>query len=374
MPVVFINQSSGYLMIDIVNAYSDAGYQSVLIAGSIVERNHPLNVKVKVHKIIPYNNTTSLKRILTWGLSSIQIFLIILVNYRKAHLFIVSNPPLATLLPLVLSNSFSLLIFDVYPDAITELGIMKQRSIIIRLWKKANLRVFNRSENIFTITGGMKELLRSYAGEKQIKVVPLWTDNEFLKHIPDNENPFIPLHNLTGKFVVLYSGNIGISNNVEILVDVAKYLISQNIIFVIIGGGARKKHLEEKVKKDGINNFIILPWQDVAQLPSSLSAASLSVVTLGKNASRLAIPSKLYSLLSIGIPILCITGQDSDLWHFVEENEIGCCFLPENTKEIADFILHMASDPVICKRMINNALAISKNFTSKNIAGFLNPG
>jgi glycosyltransferase involved in cell wall biosynthesis len=372
-PVVFINQSSGYLMVDIVNAYSEAGYLCVLITGSLVQRNQPLNKKVKVRKIIRYNNNTSLKRIFTWGWGTVQIFLMILFKYHKAHLFIVSNPPFAALLPLILRNSFTLLIFDVYPDAITELGILKRQSPIIRLWTKASQRVFARSKNIFTITEGMKELIRSYAGEKQITVVPLWTDNEFLKPLPDEENSFIKQHKLTGKFVVLYSGNIGLSNDVEVLADVAKLVNMKNIIFVIIGSGARKKQLEDRVKKEGINNFLILPWQDVTCLPFTLSAARLAVVALGKGASKLAIPSKLYSLLSVGVPILGITGQDSDLRQFIEKNEIGRCFLPENKEEIAGFIIHLASHPDLCKIMINNALKTSRFYTNKNVAKFLNP-
>jgi glycosyltransferase involved in cell wall biosynthesis len=372
-PVIFINQASGYLMVDIVNAFSEAGNRCVLISGSLVERNRPLNKKVRVRKIIRYNNSTSLKRIFTWGWGVIQTFMMIFFNYRKAHLFIVSNPPLAPLLPLILRNSFELLIFDVYPDAITELGIMKQQSLIISLWTKANRKIYPRAKNIFTITEGMKELIMSYAGEKQITVVPLWTDNEFLKPIPYNENYFIKQQHLAGKFVVLYSGNIGLSNDVEVLVDVAKLVNMKNIIFVIIGGGGRKKQLEDRVKNEGIDNFLILPWQDVNSLPFTLSAAKLAVVTLGKGASKLALPSKLYSLLSVGVPILGITGKDSDLRQFIEKNDIGRCFLPENKEEIADFILYLIDHPALCKNMIDNALRTSKLFTNKNVAKFLNP-
>jgi glycosyltransferase involved in cell wall biosynthesis len=371
-PIVFINQSSGYLMIDIVNLFADAGYPCSMVAGQIVERNHPLNSKVKVHKIIRYNRNTVLKRVFTWGWGTMQIFCILLFRYRRAHLFIVSNPPFAPLLPLVLQNSFSLLIFDVYPDALTELGILKKRSTLIKLWKKANCKVFARAKNIFTIAEGMKEVLGSYAGDRQIDVVYVWTDNEFLKPIFAEDNPFIRQHNLIGKFVVLYSGNIGISNDVEVLADIAGMTDSQDIVFVIIGDGARKEKLERKIKKENIVNCLVLPWQDITQLPYSLSASNLAVVLLGKNVSKLAIPSKLYNLLSVGTPILGITSKDTDLHKLIERYEIGKCFETEQKEEMAAYILHLSNHASLCKNLSINAIKASQHYSVKNASHFLN--
>jgi glycosyltransferase involved in cell wall biosynthesis len=373
-PIVFINQSSGYLMVDIINQFTEAGYHCILITGLLVERNIPLYKNVIVRKIIRYNNTSSFRRIFTWGWGTIQAFLIILLRYRRAHLFIVSNPPIAALLPLVLANPFSLLIFDVYPDAIAELGVLKKQSLIIRIWRKANRRAYSRAKDIFTITEGMKELLKSYVPERMIKVVPLWSDNKFITRILPEENPFIKSHDLGDRFVVLYSGNIGISNDVEVLIDVANLMKNSNITIIIIGGGARRKQLEEKVKNEGQDNIFILPSQDVRYLPYTLSAASLAVVALGKSASRLAMPSKIFSLLSLGVPIMGIAGEDSDLHHFIESHNIGRCFLPENTDEMAQYIIALANNPEYCKALTKNALLASKQFTRINAERFVHSG
>lgn len=372
--VVFINQSSGYLMIDILNQFTEEGYNCTLITGLLVERDRQLSKTVKIRRIIRYNNTNSIKRIFTWGLGTIQVFFIVLFRYHNAHLFIVSNPPIATLIPLILPNPFTLLIFDVYPDAITELGVLKKGSFIIKIWKEANKRVYLHAKDIFTITDGMKDLLKSYVPAKEIEIVHLWADNEFLPRILPEKNPFIITHNLEGKFVVLYSGNIGISNNVEVLPNVAGLVNSENITFVIIGSGARKRYLEEKIKNEGLENVMILPWQDVKNLPYSLSAASVAVVTLGKGASKLSIPSKIFSLLSIGLPVIGIGGQNSDLNDFITFHNIGKCFLPEDKEGIAQYILELANNPLYCADLSNNALQASKYFTRKNAKKFVQDG
>lgn len=369
--VVFINQSSGYLMVDILNQFTEDGYKCTLITGLLVERNTPLSKKVRVRRIIRYNNTSFFKRIFSWGWGSVQIFFIVLFRYPRAHLFIVSNPPMAALIPLILPNHFSLLIFDVYPDAITELGILKNKSLIIRAWVKANQRVYPRADDLFTITEGMKELLSLYARDKNIEIVPLWADIEFLAHIPQGENLFLKSHELEDSFVVLYSGNIGISNDVEVIVDIAKQLKNGKIKFVIIGAGARKKRLIEKVENEGLKNVTILPWQDVEYLPYTLSGANIGVVTLGKGASRLAIPSKIFSLLSVGVPILGIASKESDLNNFIEFHKAGKCFIPEDIEGMAQYIIWLANNPHQCEYLRNNALRASSLFTKKNAKTFV---
>jgi hypothetical protein len=219
--IVFINQDSGYLMIDIVNAFSEAGNRCILITGRLNERDIPLCQTARIERIIQYDRTTVLKRLWTWIIGFIQIWLKVVFKFRSDCLFIVSNPPFAQLLPLIVRNKFKILIFDVYPDALSELGYLSETSLIVKLWKKANKKVFARAEAIFTITESMKLLLQNYSGNKIIRVVPVWTDNKFLKPIEPDNNPFIKKHNLSGKFIVLYSGNIGLAGDVDVLIDIA---------------------------------------------------------------------------------------------------------------------------------------------------------
>ena len=79
----------------------------------------------------------------------------------------------------------------------------------MRLWKNANSKAFKGAERIFSITDSMQEVLQNYAGNKPVEVIPMWTDNRFLRRVEPLDNPFLKNHNLEGKFVVLYSGNIG---------------------------------------------------------------------------------------------------------------------------------------------------------------------
>lgn len=368
---IFINQDSGYLMIDILNAYSSAGHECVLITGRLNVRNNPLNPGVRLERIIKYDRTTKFKRLVTWITGFFQIWLKLVFRYRNDNLFIVSNPPFAPLLTLLVRNSFKLLIFDVYPDALTELGYLSERSLIIKSWKRANKKVFARAAEIFTISDSMRYLLSYYDENVEIKVVPLWTDNTFLKPLKPTENPFLLKYNLVEKFVVLYSGNIGLSGDVDVLVDIASKIEREDIMFLIIGDGAKKAMIAQKVFDLGLENVMMLPWQLPSDLPYSLSSASIAVVSLGARASKLAIPSKLVNYLSVGAPILSISSMDSEVARLVTRYSCGRSFESDDISGMTDFIISVADDRKLQSELRYNSLKASADFSSSNCKMFL---
>ena len=95
--VVLINQSTGYLMIDIVNAYADEYDKVSLIAGSVKVMERPLKDMVVVDKIIAYNRKSSIKRLFTWCWGTLQVFFKLLFNYKGYEVVYVTNPPMCYL-------------------------------------------------------------------------------------------------------------------------------------------------------------------------------------------------------------------------------------------------------------------------------------
>jgi glycosyltransferase involved in cell wall biosynthesis len=358
-------------MIDIVNAYANEGYPCVLMTGRLVVRNKPLNPLVKVEHITRYDRSTKLSRLRTWITGTLQILIKLITTYRKDDLFIVSNPPTATLLPLVVRNRFSLLIFDIYPDVLTELKYLSPGSFIIRLWKRWNRKVFGRAAHIFTITDGMGGILQNYSTDKPVQVVPLWTDNSFLKPVEAADNHFLTRYGLNGKFIVLYSGNIGLASEVDVMIDVASGMHRDDILFLIIGDGPKKEPMAKRVHDEGLTNVMLLPSQPVSELPYSFSSAHLAVVALGKGETKLAVPSKLYNYLSVGAPLLCLSAEGSEVQRLVEKYHCGQNFEPDDIEGIAGFINHLVEDPDLHSHMRKNSLAASKDFSGDNVLSFM---
>ena len=371
LPLIFINQESGYLMIDIVNTYVEANYNCILITGQIVERSNPLHPCVRVEKIKKYNRKSQISRIFTWIFATLQVLWLIKTKYRRNHIFIVSNPPIITLIPLFLKNRFSYLIFDVFPEALLAQGYLSNQSFLIRFWRKANKENFKRAERIFTISNGVKEVLQGYAGLKEVELVHLWGDNTFLKPIDPSTNSFIKKNNLENKFIVLYSGGLGITSKIDLLVDIAADCNRTDVIFVIIGDGPQKEVIQQKIVDYNIKNILLLPRQPITELNYTHASAKLSVVVIGSKVSKFAFPSKLFSYLSVGSPILCLAPDDADASRFVLDNKVGVSFNLSSKSDALNFIVSLADDQDKWKQLSNNSLKLSKLFTSENAKKFL---
>ena len=369
--IVYVNQSSGYLMIDIIHAFGHHFNESVLIAGTINIRNNPLGDPVTVDKIAPFNRRSSIKRLISWSFGFLKALYLIKTKYRKSHLFLTSNPPFAPLIPLFCKNSFSLLIYDVYPDALTEFNIIGQESFINKIWSKLNRNIYCRSDQLFTISDGMKQCMAQYSDEKKIEVVPIWTDNQFLKPIAKKDNPFVISLGLQDKFIVLYSGNLGYTHDLEVIIEIANQTKRNDLFFLIIGEGEKKNLLEQKISKYALSNCRLLPLQPVEELPYTLASADLGIVSLGKGASKLCVPSKTFNLMSVGAPLLCIAEKESELNHLVAKHQIGECFKSEEITGMIKFIELLAENKDYHSNLSENSLKASALYGPENAEKFV---
>ena len=365
--IVLINQSSGYLMRDVAQALSERYEEVVLLA------SHPVD-GVKTDTIIPYDKRSTLRRLWTWLMAAIQIWWKVTWTYRQYELLIVSNPPFAPLLPLVLGNKFSLLVYDIYPDVLVSQHVLGESNPIVRCWRWANRKVFAKAERIFTIGDGMKQCLSQYTAIEKIKVVPLWPDKQRIRRIERCDNLFVRKHHLEDKFVVMYSGNLGNTHRVEVLLDVAERMADDDgVVFLLVGEGKKKRMLEERVAKVGLRNVLLLPYQPSEMLAHSLSAADIAVVTLDVNSAQMSVPSKTFNLMALGAPLMCIASPDSELGRLVDQYHMGKVFLPEDIDDMLQFISELKNNQALWTQYSRNALTASQNFTSENAKMLVEP-
>lgn len=369
--MVLINQSTGYLMIDIVNAYADR-YDSVsLIAGSIKMTERSLKDIVKVDKIIAYNRESFLKRLFTWCWGTIQIFFKLLFKYRGYEIVYVTNPPMCYLLPLLLRRPFSVIVYDIYPDALRNIGV-KENNWLYKQWAGWNRIIFSRALKVVTLSEGMGKVLEKYVNKDQIRVIPNWAASVKFRPIKKSDNRFIQRHSLDGKFIVLYSGNIGYTHNVECLIEVARLLKNEvDIRFLIIGEGKKKETLIKMTKEYGLSSCCFFTWQDRDTLPYSLAAADVGVVTLNDETAQVSVPSKTYNLLAVGAPLLCIAPKCSELAYLVSHYDNGTCFDKSEVFLMADYILTLKNNMELQKRLSDNSCNAAKDFTYQNAQNYV---
>jgi glycosyltransferase involved in cell wall biosynthesis len=263
---------------------------------------------------------------------------------------------------LFFSNPFGIVVFDTYPDALRLLGI-KETSFVYRIWEKVNKKVFSKAVQIITLSEGMKKQLGNYVDTKKVKVVSIWSASDTFKPIAKDINPFIKKHNWKDKFIVLYSGNMGIGHKLEVLINVAKRLEEkEEVLFLFIGEGAKKNTLIDMANKKELQNVQFLTWQDAETLPYSLAAGDVAVVALEPEATYASVPSKTFNYMAVGAPILAIGSLGSELEKLVYNHNLGLYTDGKSILEIKSFILELLANSNKAKQLSKSSFQTSKEF------------
>lgn len=362
--LVIINQSTGDLTIDVCNAFVGMYKNIYLITGDIRYGLIPLDSTIKTIKIISYNKTSIVKRLKTWIVGTFQIYNVLSKIKVPKDIFFFTGPPMSYIFADKQKNRFSIAVYDVYPDALRN---VRCPSFIINSWIKRNKQVFAKSNQLITLSDGMRKQLCQYCDSEKIKVVPVWSTVGTPNIVPNNKNPFIKSLGLEDKFIILYSGNIGYTHNVETIVEVANELKKDdNIHFLIIGEGGKKSSLIEKAQKLNLNNVTFHDFLPIEELKYSLSCASLGVVTLTAATANASVPSKTFNNLAYGIPILNIAPPHTEVEKILSHNKCGVSFEPNDIKGIANFIHNCYNDNEYLESLKRNAFIASKKYSPTN--------
>lgn len=369
--IVVVNQASNYLTVGFCNAFADKFENVSLVTGSIHIQGEELSKNVTVTYINKWVERPARKKFMSYVIACLKIYWLLLTKYRKHEVFFVSIPPMGYLLNLLVSNRFSMVVWDVYPDVFKITG-MKETHWLYKTWASLNKKSFKKAFRLFTIGNKMADLLEVYVSRKKLIIQPIWSIFQANERVMKEQNPFIKEHNLQDKFIIQYSGNIGLTHKVEVVVEIAELLKDNpNIVFQIIGRGPRVPALQKMVEEKNLPNCMFLPFQSDEMFPFSLSAADLGIVILDELTSKGSVPSKSYNLMSYGIPSIYIAGEDSELHDYAQNYNAAKCFTERELNKAKEFILQISTNEQQWDEMSKNAMNTSKLFRRDNADKFV---
>lgn len=368
--IVFINQASGYLTIDIVNSFVPEYDEIALISSPIRVQERNLDKKVVLVNTPAHSRASNSLRIIKWIISTIHIFFLLLTRFRKYEFFYITVPPMSYWCSLFLPNKFSILIFDIYPDVLKTFGV-KESNIIYQLWARINKYIFKKSHKLFTLSQDLAKKIQKYTNNP-VGVINNWSGFTEIVNIEKNENPFILDHSLKDKFIVQYAGNVSASHKIDILLDLAKILENEpKILFLIVGRGNHLIYIKERAKNEGLENIRFLPFQPDKILKYSLSSADISIVVVGDDVADISVPSKIYNLQSLSIPILGISKQNSELSKHIEKYKNGRCFSRDDLSGIANYLKYLLDNSEIQAQLKRNSARAAIDFNYNNAKKYL---
>jgi colanic acid biosynthesis glycosyl transferase WcaI len=241
---------------------------------------------------------------------------------------------------------------DILPEAAVHVGLINNPKVI-RIFEGLEKFAYQTANKISVISDGFTEnLLGKKVPKEKIEEIPNWVDINFIKPLDQDNNYFRQENNLDGKFVVLYSGNIALTQPLEILIDAAvKLRHIDEIAVVIVGKKEALERLGQYCQEKQATNVILKPFQPRKKLPEMLAAANVGMVMQKHNVISFNMPSKIQVLLASGRAIIASVPSSGTAARAIEKSGGGLVVPPEDADALAAAIEKLYLNPNLVKSL-----------------------
>ncbi|HRQ73195.1 MAG TPA: glycosyltransferase family 4 protein [Phycisphaerales bacterium] len=270
---------------------------------------------------------------------------------KPTIVFGVTNPPFLAqglyLISLLRGLKYQYMVLDAYPESLIALG-MSERSFVARAWTWLNKLAYRRAEKMIVLGRDMTTMLVNRYGideKKSIVYIPHWSAVEAPDPLPVEKSAMIDRLGLRGKFIVQYSGNMGMWHDMDSFVRAAKQVEDDpSIHFLFIGEGARRTAAVRLAEELGCTNITWHDFVPLEQVRESLSSCHAALISLRAGFEGIAVPSKLYGILMSGRAVLAQTPIESETAYTLAECDCGVTVAPGDTDGLVRAIREMAAN------------------------------
>ena len=238
---------------------------------------------------------------------------------------------------------------DIFPDSMVAMGKFTEWHPVVRVSRRMEQRIYRKNSAFVTLSEDMKRTLTARGIEQhKIAVIPNWADTESIQPLPREKNPLFDELSLSREgFYAVYAGTLGILQEPDVILDAAKLLPTESDIKILIfGGGALYEHVKNRIEREGISNLLLFGLYPAERVAEVYSLGNAALVPLKKGATRFAMPSKTWSALAAGRPVIVCAEPGSEWARSIERESYGVCVTPGEPQELADAILQLHASTV----------------------------
>lgn len=259
---------------------------------------------------------------------------------------------------------------DVFPDSLVHTGITRRGSLLFKIGRIIENKVYKNAAAIVTVSEDIKDnIIEKGVPSQKVYTIYNWIDETAVKRIGRKDNSIFERFGLSrDKFYVLYAGNIGKAQNLEVIINAAKRLESTpEIQFVIVGNGEDKDYYIDRTEKMQLNNIQYFPLQPYSDVSMVYSLGDISVVSCKAGVGSTALPSKTYSIMATKTPIIACYDNNSSLTNLISDSGCGYSVLPNDDAKLAKYIEKLLKNPELAKELGDNGYKyLINHFTKKN--------
>jgi colanic acid biosynthesis glycosyl transferase WcaI len=235
---------------------------------------------------------------------------------------------------------------DVFPEVARLLEDFRSDRVEAVL-ERVSRHLVRRADVVIALGDTMRRRLVETKGADPAKIVVIhnWADAAAIVPVL-KDNAFARAHGLEDKFVLMHSGNVGLSQNVDLLLDVAERLQDlEDFAVAIVGDGAKKRALVLEAERRGLPNVRFFPYQPKESLSELFSTADVFLVSLKAGLAGFIVPSKLYGILAAGRPFVASTDADCEAAQIARDFECGVVVPPGDGEAIGEAVRRLHADP-----------------------------
>jgi len=301
----------------------------------------------RIHPFASKNRTNILARAIAFGAFSCAAALVATLT-RRTEIILAMSPPLTLGLagwvaakrhkaPLILN------IQDIHPDAAIATGTLTDTRVI-QLLRRIELTSYAKADAVTVLSDDLrKKLISRIDEESKLRVIPNFVDTEQI-YPGDRNNSYRHELGATNETIVMYAGNVGFSQPLELVLEAARYLADRDdIIFVINGNGSRRAYFEKEAEE--LPNVTFMDYQPRQRLNEVLAAGDIHIIPLQKGLSSISVPSKFYSILAAGRPVLASVDPGTEIDLVVTRSGAGRSTPAGDTQEFIAALTALIDDP-----------------------------
>ena len=274
-------------------------------------------------------------------------------------IYLSSTPPIQGLLGVVLKKikkvPFIYNLQDIFPDSLIGTGLARQGGLLWKIGRAIENCTYRNADKIIVISEDFKcNIIDKGVPEHKIEIVYNWVDQNAVKPIAKSDNRLLQELKINPDiFTIVYAGNLGNAQNIDVIIEAAKILTNENVQFIIFGTGGMKECYIEKANRYKLSNIRFFPLQPAERISEVYGLGDLCIVSCKAGLGKSAMPSKTLSILSSGIPVLA-SFDKGELTDMLETNKCGIVVEAGNAVDFANAIKIWHNRKEECMEMGNN--------------------
>ena len=372
--------ASGYLGLNRNETFAKQGWDMVVytptpcrgiskeLRKEYCSKEHRVDVDIlghrTIHRFSMYaEGKNSILRALRYCLIAIKHFnrAVFAKDARSCNImFISSTPPINGAMAALVKKCRHIPIVynlqDIFPDSLAGTGLAKKGGLLWKIGRVIENFTYRNADKIIVISQDFKKnIMAKGVPEEKIEVIYNWVDQNAVVDVPREKNILFDRYELDrSKFYITYNGNIGLTQNMDMLLEVAKALeANEDIQFVLVGNGAYLEQVKEIIKNRNVTNVTLLPFQPYEEISHVFSLGDVSLVFSKPGVGANSVPSKTWSIMSASRPVLA-NFDENELKTIVEDNNCGIFTKAGDKVAFTDAILKLYHDRELCREMGKN--------------------